>query len=211
MALYVPRAFATDDQAALDQLIDEHPFATLITPSSPEPYVTHVPLLRRVGDDGMPTLIGHFARANPHVQHATGPGSIAIFHGPHAYVSPTWYEEPAQQVPTWNIATVHVHGRLEFFPSPADAERVLAALVERFEGRADGAWRFSMQGRQREAMVANIAAFRIVIERVTGKFKLSQNRTAADRRRVIDALAADDHADSRATAAWMRRFAAPDI
>jgi len=210
MALYVPKAFAIDDQDALDHLIDEHPFATLVTPSSPEPFVSHLPLLRRTGEDGKPVLIGHFAGANPHAQHATGIASIAIFHGPHAYVSPTWYAEPAQQVPTWNVATVHVHGRLEFLPSPADAEGVLAALVERFEGSADGAWRFSMQGRQRDALVAGIAAFRIVIERVTGKFKLSQNRTPVDRRRVIEALAAGEHADDRATAAWMRRFADPD-
>src|SRR5688572_4064118 len=95
MALYVPKAFAIDDQDALDHLIDEHPFATLVTPSSPEPFVSHLPLLRRTGEDGKPVLIGHFAGANPHAQHATGIASIAIFHGPHAYVSPTWYAEPA--------------------------------------------------------------------------------------------------------------------
>ena len=210
MALYVPKSFSIDDQAALDQLIDEHPFATLVTPSAPEPYVSHLPLLRQTGEDGKPALIGHFAGANPHAQHAGGVSSIAIFHGPHAYVSPTWYAEPSLHVPTWNVATVHVHGRLELLPSPVDAERVLTALVERFEGSADGAWRFSMQGRQRDALVAGIAAFRIVIERVTGKFKLSQNRTPVDRRRVIDALADGEHADDRATAAWMRRFADPD-
>jgi transcriptional regulator len=206
MALYVPRAFVVDDRRALDQLIDEHPFATLVTPATPEPFVSHVPLLR----ENDTALIGHFARANPHGLHATGVASIAIFHGPHAYVSPRWYADPAQAVPTWNLATVHVLGRIELLPDAADAERVIGSLVERFEGGAENAWAFTMQGRPRDALVANITAFRIVIERVTGKFKLSQNRTPVDRRRVIEALTAVDHVDAQTTAAWMRRFADPD-
>jgi transcriptional regulator len=210
MALYVPRKFAVDAPSAIEALIDEHPFATLITPAAPEPYVSHVPLLREPRADGGIALIGHFARANPHWEQAAGTVSVAIFHGPHAYVSPTWYEAPADAVPTWNFATVHVHGSLEFLTAPAQAERVLEALVERFEGRGDDAWRFAMTGRQREAMVSNIVAFRIVAQRVSAKNKLSQNRAQSDRRRVIDTLEASTHAESRATAAWMRRFAQPD-
>ncbi len=210
MTLYVPPAFAVDDRRVLDQLIDEYPFATLVTPSLPEPFVSHVPLLREPDTGGDTALIGHFARANPHWHHAGGAASIAIFHGPHAYVSPTWYADPAQAGPTWNLATVHVHVRLELLPAQADAESVLDALVERFEGTGTNAWRFEMQGRPREALVANIAAFRMAIERVTGKFKLSQNRTSVDRRRVIDALGALDRPEASATADWMRRFADPN-
>ena len=206
MALYVPRAFAIDDRHALDSLIDEHPFATLVTPASPEPYLSHIPLLR----DADRTLIGHFAGANPHAKHATAVESIAVFHGPHAYVSPTWYAEPASAVPTWNVATVHVHGRIELLADASDAERVIDALVARFEGSDAGAWRFAMQGRGRDALIANIAAFRMTIGRVTGKFKLSQNRGADDRRRVIAALSAAPQPESRATAAWMDRYANPD-
>ena len=221
MALFVPRAFGVDDRGILDRLIDEHPFATLITPAAPEPYVSHVPLLREVstagpsqGANSAPSggaaglregaLLGHFARANPHAQHADGAVSIAIFHGPHAYVSPTWYEEPENAVPTWNLATVHVHGTIACLPAAADAERVVATLVEQFEGAEPGAWRFAMTGKAREAMIGNIVAFRLSIARVTGKFKLSQNRPPADRRRVIAALAQSAHADARATAAWMQ-------
>lgn len=210
MALYVPRAFAVEAPAAIHALIDEHPFATLVTPALPEPSISHVPLLREASDDGRLTLVGHFARANPHWQHAAQATSIAIFHGPHAYVSPTWYAQPADAVPTWNFATVHVHGRLEILPAAADAERILRALVERFEGTGERAWTFAMQGRQRESLVSNIVAFRIVAERTSGKYKLSQNRPQADRRRVVDALDASTYAESRATAAWMRRFAHPD-
>ena len=199
--LYIPRAFAVEDTRALHALIDEHPFATLVTPALPEPHVSHIPLLRD-GD----TLLGHFAAANPHARHVEGAASLAIFHGPHAYVSPTWYADPAKAVPTWNVATVHVHGRIATLPSAVDAERVIEYLVARFEA----SWRFAMEGQARHSMIANIVAFRMPIERIAGKFKLSQNRPREDRRRVIAALAASPHAESRATAAWMQRHADPD-
>lgn len=104
---------------------------------------------------------------------------------------------------------MHVFGTLTCL-SDADAERIVAALVERFEGVGPDAWRFAMKGRAREAMIENIQAFRLRIERITGKFKLSQNRSANDRRRVIAELDRAEAPESRATAAWMQRFADPD-
>lgn len=202
MALYVPRAFEVSERAALDGLIDRHPFATLITPASPEPWVTHLPLLR----EGHDTLIGHVARANPHARHWSGVTSIAVFHGPHAYVSPTWYAEPASAVPTWNFVAVHVQGRIETLAQPAEAERVVGALVARFEGSHPSAWRFSLAGSERAAMLAGIVPFRMRIERILGKFKLSQNRSQADRRRVVAALDAGGSPDATATAHWMREL-----
>lgn len=199
MALYVPSAFAGAEPALVLRLIDEHPFAMLVTPADPEPHVTHLPLLRD-GD----ALLGHVARANPHWQAFGSLRSLAIFSGPHAYVSPTWYGAPGSAVPTWNFATVHVHGRAEILDDVRDREHVLDRLVARFEGDGERAWRFAMSGRQRDALLGAIVAFRLPIERLTPKFKLSQNRDAADRARVAAALAQSEHADARATAAWMR-------
>jgi transcriptional regulator len=201
MALYVPPAFGGVDPALALQLIDEHPFAMLVTPTDAEPQVTHLPLLRD-GD----ALLGHFARANPH-WHALGSRpSLAIFSGPHAYVSPTWYGAPEAAVPTWNFATVHILGRVEILDEVRERERVLDRLVARFEGDGEHAWRFAMRGRQRAALLDAIVAFRLPIGRLTAKFKLSQNRDASDRTRVADALERSEHADARATAAWMRRL-----
>lgn len=205
MALYVPPSFAVADRSDLLALIDAHPFATVVSEASPELMVTHLPLIRESGR----SLIGHFARANPHAASAATGRSLAIFHGPHAYVSPTWYAEPERAVPTWNFATVHASGRVETLAG-ADAERVVDALVERFEGTGPGAWRFAMTGREREAMLSGIVAFRFHVDALVGKFKLSQNRPAGDRRRVIAALEADSHHESRATAAWMRAHTPPD-
>ncbi len=211
MSLYTPSHFKAGDPAAVARLIDDEPFATLITPNDPEPAVSHVPLLLETGS-GEPahgTLVGHFARANPHWQHAQRAESIAIFHGPHAYVSPSWYAEPAKAVPTWNYVTVHALGTLEVITDPLLTRAVLDRLVRRFEGTREAPWTLALGDRERDAMIGAIVAFRMPIRRLDAKFKLSQNRSTADRERVIGGLAAEPWPEANATADWMRRYALP--
>jgi transcriptional regulator len=209
MSLYVPQAFSTADRDAVAALIDEHPFATLITPATPEPCVSHLPLVLVRDASPHGTLLGHFARANPHSRQGRDVASIAIFHGPHAYVSPSWYREPAQAVPTWNYAAVHAHGALEIVDDPAVTRGILDTLIRRFEGGRPAPWRFTMPEPQRDAFIAAIVAFRLRIDRLEAKFKLSQNRDRADRVRVIAALRNEGRADAAATAAWMHAHADP--
>lgn len=207
MTLYVPAHFATDDVDAMTRLVRDYPFATLVTPAAGELHVSHLPLLHV--PDGAPhgTLIGHFARANPHWRHAQGTESLAIFHGPHAYVSPSWYAAPARMVPTWNYAAVHAHGTLAPVAGDGEARGVLDALVERFEGGRAAPWRMTMPAPQRDAMVGAIVAFRMPVRRLEGKFKLSQNRSAEDRARVAQGLRGEGYAEATATAEWMARYA----
>jgi len=207
MALYTPPSFAAKDRAAIARLIHDYPFATLVTPSAPEPWVSHIPLLMTDAGEPHGTLIGHFARANPHWQHANDAQSVAIFHGPHAYVSPSWYREPTQAVPTWNFTAVHVHGLLEISDDPAAKRGVLDALIERFEGVRSAPWKFAMSGQQRDALVGAIVAFKLPIRRLDSKFKLSQNRPRDDRVRVIAALKAEGYAEATETAGWMQAYA----
>ena len=207
MTLYTPDHFAASDRAAISRLMHDHPFATLVTPSGDEPFVSHLPLLLVSDCEPHGTLLGHFARANPHARHAAAHPSIAVFHGPHAYVSPSWYAEPAKAVPTWNYAAVHAQGTLQIVDDAAEARAILDALVHRFESLRAAPWTFAMPTRQRDALVAAIVPFRMRIKRLEAKFKLSQNRNAEDRARVIAALGAEDHADAHATAAWMRLYA----
>ena len=207
MSVYIPRHFAVNDADAALRLIDDHPFATLVTPASPEPVISHVPLLRD-GGGAHDTLIGHFARANPHAGIAAGRASIAIFHGPHAYVSPSFYAEPSTAVPTWNYAVVHAHGTLEL-ADERDTQSIVERLVERFESARAAPWRIGLDPPRLAAMIGAIVGFRIRVERLDAKFKLSQNRSADDRRRVIDALGRERYAEADATAAWMRAHATP--
>ena len=206
MSIYTPSHFAITERAAIARLMHDYPFATLITASSPEPLVSHVPLLLVPGCEPHGTLIGHVARANPHWREASGVESIAIFQGPHAYVSPSWYADPSRNVPTWNYAVVHASGPLEVIEDAIETRRVLEALVHRFEANRDAPWTFAMPERPRDVLVGAIVAFRIRIRRLTGKFKLSQNRPGEDRERVARAFETAGDAESAAVAAWMREY-----
>jgi transcriptional regulator len=207
VSVYQPPSFVAREAAATERVIRDYPFATFITARAPEPQISHLPLLFRAAPGPKGALIGHMARANPHWrQFADGP-TMAVFHAPHAYVSPSWYAEPEQAVPTWNYAVVHVHGRVELVEDRASTLAILREMVERFESGRSAPWRLQLEGRALETMVNAIVAFRLVIERVDTKLKLSQNRSAVDRRRVVAALRAEDTADASATADWMERYA----
>ena len=208
MSLYTPKHFAHDDRVAAARLMHEHAFATLITPAHPEPFISHLPLLLIAGCEPHGTLIGHFARANPHWRHSAPAESVAVFHGPHAYVSPSWYGEPQKMVPTWNYATVHAHGTLDVLEDPVETQGIIDTLVHRFEGQRAAPWQFRMPERERDLMIGAIVAFRMRIKRLDAKFKLSQNRSSEDRARVIAGLRGEDHADADSTAKWMESYAA---
>lgn len=207
MSVYIPRPFALREPAQVMRLIAEYPFATLVTPGGGEPQVSHLPL-QFVADRGpQGTLLGHMARANPHWQHFADSPSVAIFHGPHAYVSPSWYAEPAPAVPTWNYAVVHVHGAAEIMEDEREKRALLDEMIRRYEGARLQPWRLQLEGRALEAMLGAIVGFKLTVARIDAKFKLSQNRSAEDRERVIAGLRGEGHSDASVTAAWMEAYA----
>lgn len=204
MSIYVPAHFAARDRTTLARLAHDHPFATLVTPQVPEPHITHLPLIYVADREPNGTLFGHFARANPHARSVPGSESIAIFHGPHAYVSPTWYADPAGAVPTWNYAVAHAVGTIELARDPAETRAVLDLLIQRFEAGRATPWQLGLDPVRLRAMVDAIVGFRIRVKRIDAKLKLSQNRSAEDRDRVTAGLEAEGYPDAAATAAWMR-------
>jgi transcriptional regulator len=207
MSVYQPPSFVARDAAATQNVIRDYPFAALITARAPEPQISHLPLLFHSLPQPDGELVGHMARANPHWrQFADGP-TLAVFQGPHEYVSPSWYAEPEKAVPTWNYAIVHVRGRVELVEDRVATLAILNEMVERFESGRAAPWRLQLQGRELDAMVGAIVAFRMVIERVDTKLKMSQNRSAGDRQRVTAALRAEGTAGANATADWMQRYA----
>ena len=190
--MYTPKHFSGERAQAL-RLIGEFPFATLITAvNGAEPHITHIPIL--LEDD---VLVGHMARANPHWQAFPQGRTVAVFHGPHAYISPRWYVEPDQNVPTWNYAVVHVHGR----PEMLDAETVplhITRVTAHFE---QGAWAPAPEKVAR--LAPGVVGFRLRPERIEVKIKMNQNRTAADRAKVIVRLRASGRAEDTAMADWI--------
>lgn len=202
--MYLPRAFAGTDLAALDALIDAHPFVTLIsTDADGAPFASHLPVLYR--RDGDAVLIeGHWARPNPQARHTSD--VLMIVHGPDAYVSPGVYpdKEEAAHVPTWNYAVAHLHGRLDVHDDEAALGDLVDRLSRRFEATVGRDWRFEMGRDDHRSQLRGIIGFRFAPTRIDLKFKLGQNHPPANRRAVREDLAARDDAGARAVARLMR-------
>jgi transcriptional regulator len=199
--MYVPRHFAETDRDELHAHIRAHGFATLVSVCDGAPFATHVPLLLDPARGPLGTLVGHVARANPHVNSiAARTPALAIFHGPHAYVSPRWYSSDAA-VPTWNYTAVHAVGTPRVLEDPGAVRALLEQMVETYESSAAEPWSLErLPTRVADGLQRAIVAFELPIERLEGKRKLSQNKSAADRAGVIDGLQAEGDAASLAVA-----------
>lgn len=202
--MYIPHAFRNDDPEALYGFMRRYSFATLVTGGS-EPFATHLPLLLDASRGPHGTLIGHFARPNPHWQldHQRN-GSLTIFHGPHAYVSPAWYPSGAPAVPTWNYAAVHATGRLTVIEDAAYVSDLLERMVRVYEAHQPKPWTNPMSAETNAKLVAAVVAFEMPIERLEGKFKLGQNRKHEDQIGAIEGLEAAGGDESLALARFAR-------
>lgn len=192
MSIYIPRHFS-GDHALAREIIAKHPFATLVTAAAGGMQVTHLPLLLQ-GE----ALVGHVARPNPHWQSFGEGETVAIFHGPHAFVSRGWYTDPAGNVPTWNYAVVHVAGR----PELLGPEQTLAAVTD-LSARFEPPCLPPVDAGYRDRLLKGIIAFRLPLARVEVKTKMSQNKPAAERAGIVAGLRAAGDAESLATAEWM--------
>ena len=187
MTLYVPPAFRVEQRSVLVDFIERNAFGTLVSSGPAGLQVSHVPFLAETQGEAL-TLLTHFARGNPHARSLEGAEHVlAMFQGPHGYVSPTWYENhPA--VPTWNYAVVHASGRAR----PIDQARLrslLARLSAKYEAGSAEPWRMQDLDSDYVAKMLNaISGFEIEVVKLEGKFKLSQNRPGRDAALVADAL-----------------------
>ena len=210
--MYTPRYYVETDLAELDRLVAENPFATLVTVRDGAPFVSHLPVLyAREGERVV--FRGHWARPNPQWRDAGD--ALLILHGPHAYVSPSWYpdKEAAARVPTWNYAVAHIAGTLEILDDTASLAAIVSELSERHEAANGSDWRFEPEREDHRVQLKGIVGFRLVATRIELKFKLNQNHPEANRRGVIAALSAKPRENDRAVAELMRehleRTAAP--
>ena len=190
--MYIPKPFLLDDERETRRLMDSYAFGLLVTNGADGvPVASHIPFLSRESAGAL-ILEGHVARPNEQAgQIREGARALAVFQGPHAYISPTWYESAG--VPTWNYQAVHVYGRLREVTGDG-AHDIVRALARRFEGEGPGAW----EPEYPDKMLSGIVCFQMTELSLQSKSKMSQNRSAADRRGVIDALAGFRDPDSRA-------------
>lgn len=205
--MYMPPAFNDQDRDSLHATIRAARLANLVTATSEGPQVTPLPLLLDPDEGEHGTLYGHLARGNPQWRMPVLGEAVAVFMGPDAYITPSWYEtkrDTGKVVPTWNYVTVHAHGPAEFFD---DAERLLAAvtrLTRLHEGERTSPWEVSdAPADYIAAQLRGIVGLRMPITRIEGKRKMSQNRSEADRRGVAAGLAASSRPEEQLAASMI--------
>jgi transcriptional regulator len=208
--MYLPKAFAQPDEDELRQFMRAHPFGALVTMTRNGLEANHIPFVIDADPAPHGTLRGHVARANPiwqDVQLSTD--ALVIFQGPDSFISPSWYpskQETATVVPTWNYVVVHAHGHLRVIQDLHWLRAHVEALTNRHEHDREAPWAVSDAPEDYiQKMVGAIVGLEIVITRLTGKWKLSQNRSEADRAGVVDGLLREGTDAAAAMAARVRR------
>ena len=163
-----------------------NPFAILVSNTEDGPFATHIPVVIREHENEV-TLRGHVAKANSHWRYLEQQAyCLVIFHGPHAYISPTNYVTQ-ENVPTWNYGAVHVYGNLRLYASHEDLLAMLHDLIPTFEAAYEQQWE-SLDEAYRSRMLNHIVGFEITVSKIEAKFKLSQNRLPEEQQNVIDSL-----------------------
>jgi transcriptional regulator len=201
--MYLPSHFAQDDPALLLEVMCRHSFATLVSADDAVPFATHLPLLARREASGF-RIEGHMARANPQWQvFERGATALAIFHGPHAYVSPTVYTN-SERVPTWNYVTVHATGKVSTEHDSARKRAMLERLVASHESSFQAQFE-RIRPELVDGMLNAIVGFDMLVDKIEGKFKLNQHRLAEIRPQAT-ALQEQGSSDEQEMAYWLKRI-----
>lgn len=206
--MYLPRHFREERIEVLHDAMRAIVFASLVTHGPDGLSATHLPLAFDAEPGPHGTLYGHVARANPHWRaFPADEHALAMFVGPHAYVSPSWYPSThatGEDAPTWNYIAVHASGPLKLVEEPARVLDILTRLTDRQEAQRDPRWRVSdAPAAYVERELRGIVGFELPIARLEGKWKLSQNRNAADFEGARAGLAASEIEREREVATAM--------
>lgn len=197
--MYVPRL---NEMNSCDEQVDfirQFPFATLITVENKLPQATHVPIV--VTENGATiSLHTHIAKANPQVEQLKN-GVFLIFSAPHAYISPKNYTSPIN-VPTWNYIAVHVYGKARLIESSYDLEQLMEKTITAFESEFMSQWK-TLPADYKSALFEEIVAFEILIDKIEGKKKLSQNKSIEEQQRIAENLSKSPHEHEQLVAKYM--------
>lgn len=186
--MYLPNSFKEDNLEVLHQLMQQNNFAVVATAKDGTIEASHLPLLLNPDQGRYGTLVGHLARANPLWRSfAEQQEVLVIFQGPHSYVSPSWYEQ-MPSVPTWNYAVVHAYCKPTIIEDFDRLQILLKRLVDTHEAGYEQPWQMDLPQDYLHTMLKAIVGFEFEIVRLEGKFKMSQNRSLTDQKRVAHAL-----------------------
>lgn len=212
--MYLPSHFEENRIDVLHELVRQYPLGSLVTLASQGLSANHLPFELDAAPAPYGTLRGHVARANPVWRdYSRETEALVIFHGPQVYISPSWYETKKQTgevVPTYNYAVVHAYGPMRIVEDRPWLRGLVTRLTERFESARPAPWQVSDAPQDFiEKQLGAIVGIEIAISKIFGKWKASQNRPAADRAGVVEALGAATDADSAAMAQIIKQRSSP--
>jgi transcriptional regulator len=203
--MYTPRSFRVDDLEAIQGFMRQHSFATIVSVVDGEPSATHLPFVLDNSQGSYGVLLAHMARANSLWKVWTDQTqALVIFTGPHAYISPSWYEQQVT-VPTWNYSAVHAYGRPKLMTNTATLQALVERQVAIYEDAESSAWNRDLMKGVLETEIKAIVGFEIEIERLEAKFKFNQNRSNADQAGVMAGLERSACPFKKAAGAFMRK------
>ena len=206
--MYLPAHFNETRVDVLHDLMRAHPLTTLVTSSEAGLTANHLPVEILPSPAPLGLIRGHIARANPlWRQYREGTEALAIFQGPHTYISPSFYPSKAvsgEVVPTWNYAVVHAHGTLRFIQDAAWLRELVVSLTNTYEAQRAQPWKIGdAPAAYIEKMLSLIVGLEFAVSSLTGKWKVGQNRTHADRQGLVENLQRTNDADSHEIAAML--------
>jgi transcriptional regulator len=202
--MYIPKAFEVNDKTKLVNFIRDNSFGILFSQEESGLLATHLPFLidEKTGDNGV--LIGHMAKRNPHWNKLNGKEVLVVFPGPHAYISASWYNEP-NTVPTWNYVAVHVYGTVRIIEKKEEMVERMEKTVNFYESSMPNPWNAKFDDEFIDGLMNGIVVFEISINKIEGKWKLSQNHSIKRQQNLINGLKASNKYNSAEIAKMMEQ------
>jgi len=199
--MYIPKLNYVEDRGQALAFMKRFSFATIVTTIDQIPTATHLPFVIEE-EDGNVILTSHFAKANRHWQAIRHNLNLVIFTEPHAYISPQHYEK-VQNVPTWNYLSIHAYGKAEIIHDKSEVYRVLESMIGTYEQEYQSQWD-GLPSTYKDAMSNGIVAFRIMVDDLQYKQKLSQNKKQQEQRSIIESLENSPESVERNIAEYMK-------
>jgi len=195
--MYIPKVFEETDKKRIIRLVEEYAFGTLVTCYEGVPFASHLPMM--IEDSEGFVISGHMARENNQWKNfEENIDVLAIFQGPHAYISPSNYESPI--APTWNYASVHLYGKCRIIEDETKLREIIESLTDKYEKHQASPWVPDYP----DSLLKAIVGFELVVSRVEAKYKLSQNRPETDRKTIISKFSSTGNDDEKSIAVLMK-------
>ncbi|GIM47732.1 transcriptional regulator [Collibacillus ludicampi] len=185
--MYIPKAFEVNEKRKLVNFIKDNSFGILFTQNENGPFATHLPFLIDESKYDNGVLMSHMAKANPHWKDLGDKEVLVVFSGPHAYISPSWYGE-FNTVPTWNYVAVHVYGEFKVIDDKEEAKKIIEDTVNFYESSLPNPWLVNFEDKFINELMNGLVTFEIKINKVEGKWKLSQNHSIQRQQNLVNGL-----------------------